>query len=133
MALTRAKLEALLASGDIDINVDMSMYLPLTGGTLTGDLKMEAGTHHRGQARRMVHYHPLASLTNFNDVVEEWALAPTGITNAPPIAGGYVYVQTVFYSTLDYSLQIAYGYTTNAVYCRRNNKGTWSAWYKVSP
>ena len=102
-------------------------YLPLAGGTITGNLFLEGII--QGGNRRM----PIFS-SNCNDITEEWVLASSSCSNLP-VASVYWYIHTVGYASINQRKQLAFGYSTSyadSIYTRRCYSGTWTAWKQVS-
>lgn len=101
--------------------------LPITGGTLTGDLEMAAGALILGKGGRKVNNSD--DVTNMNLLLYEWYFSRPTHTNIPPDST-YYYVHTVLYPNAanDTRMQVAYGYLSNTTYFRSCYRGTWTAW-----
>lgn len=93
-------------------------YLPLSGGTITGNVLMPNGL-----------FASYIQAADANSVIEPWVLGCNG-SNFP--STGFFYMNTILYANSNQRHQIAYGYTNNDIYSRYLYGGSWSSWSKVS-
>lgn len=99
MALTRAKLEELIAAGEIEVGGGGMQYAKPLG------------------------------VSDANLITDFWVLGTNGASGGSNYPGdGYWYVNTVFYSNENQLKQTAYGYLSNEVWTRYRYQGTWHPW-----
>lgn len=101
-------------------------YLPIAGGTVTGDLTVEGTTMLKAYLYDYTQHH--------DGVTAENTTFPTILGKSTSLDTSFHFFDTKFYSSVTNTSnrgQMAYGYTNNEVYYRHYYSGEWSDWVRM--